>query len=205
MSKLVDEMVGLVVSESKDDWNDLDEETRILDDWLILACVTGTLVDDDIDMANGMDGAEVLDEITTTIRDTSSMDIDEYEWMNSEDMDISEHRDYEDWLESELVEMNIDGGVRDLIFCEENITRMLNNNNNVNIVKIVNNAEQELISREAYENGGSWVVDRWVCPVNRAGRGENNVCVVCPGRDNDSNVDSKKTQMGTKRKRTRPT
>ena len=146
MSKLIDEMEGLIVSESKDDWNDLDEETRILDDWLILACETGTLVDDDVDMVNGVDGAEVLNEIT--MRDTSNMDIDEYAEINSEDMDISEHRDYEEWLESELVDMNIDGGVRDLIFREENITGKLNNN--VHIVKIVKKAKQELICREAY-------------------------------------------------------
>jgi hypothetical protein len=119
--------------------------------------------------------------------------------MNSEDMDISEHNDYEDWLESELVDMNIDGGIRDLIFREENITRRLNNS-----VNIVNNAEKDLISREAYENGGSWVVDRWVCPGDRVGRGENNVCAVYPGRANDMSGESNNMETGNNRKRTRP-
>ena len=200
MTKLVDDLKGLAVSEPKDDWNDIDAETMILDDWLVQACVAGTLVDDDVDMTNGINGAEeILDDMTKTITDTSNMDIDddEYERMIGDDMDISEHMKYEDWLESELMEMNIDGGVRDLIFREENITMKLKENmnivNNVNIAEIVNNAEQEIVSREAYENGGTWVVDRWVCPVNRVGRGENNVCVVYPGRNNDNNVDSTKT------------
>ena len=51
MSRLIDEMEGLIESGSKDNWNDLDEETKILNDGLILACETGTLVDDDGDMA----------------------------------------------------------------------------------------------------------------------------------------------------------
>ena len=39
---------------------------------------------------HGMDGAGIVNEIT--VGDTSSMDIDGYEWMNSEDMDSSENR-----------------------------------------------------------------------------------------------------------------
>ena len=63
------------LSEYKEDWHDLDEETKILDDWLILACENGTLVDEDVDMANSMDGAEALDEVT--IEDASMMEIGE--------------------------------------------------------------------------------------------------------------------------------
>ena len=147
INQLIDEVGGLDLSEYKEDCHDLDKDTKILDDWLILACENGTLVDEDVDMANSIDGAEVLDEVT--IEDASMMEIVEDEWMNSEDMDISEHKDYEDWLESELVDMNIDGGIRDLIFREEHIPRRKDNS-----VNIVNNAEKDLISREAYENGG---------------------------------------------------
>ena len=101
-----------------------------------MACETGTLLDEDVDMANNRDEAEVLVLDEVTVEDTSMMEVVEEEWMNSEDMDISEHKDYEDWLESELVDMTIDGGIRDLIFREENITNRLKNN-----VNIVNNAE----------------------------------------------------------------
>ena len=202
INQLIDDVGRLDLSENKDDWNDLDEDTKLLDDWLILACENGTLVDEDVDMAISMDGAEVLDEVT--IEDASMMEIVEEEWMNSEDMDVSEHKDYEDWLESELVDMNIDGGIRDLIFREENITKRLNYS-----VNIVNNADRALISREAYENGGSWLVDRWVCPGDRVGRGENNednVCAVYQSRANDRSGESNNNNMETvnKRKRTRP-
>ena len=202
INQLIDDGGRLDLSEYKDDWNDLDEDTKLLDDWLILACENGTLVDEDEDMANSSDGAEAGDEVT--IEDASMMEIVEEEWMNSEDMDVSEHKDYEDWLESELVDMNIDGGIRDLIFREENITKRLNYS-----VNIVNNADRALISREAYENGGSWLVDRWVCPGDRVGRGENNednVCAVYQSRANDRSGESNNNNMETvnKRKRTRP-
>ena len=101
-------------------------------------------LDEDVDMAFSMDGAEVLDEVT--IEDGIMMEIVEDEWMKS---DISEHKEYEDWLESEIVDMNIDGVIRDLIFREEHIPRRKDNS-----LHIVNNAEKDLISREAYENGG---------------------------------------------------
>ena len=79
----------MYLSEYNEDWHDLDEDTKILDDWLILACENGTLVDEDVDMAISMDGAEVLDEVT--IEDDSMMVIVEEEWMNNEDMDISDY------------------------------------------------------------------------------------------------------------------
>jgi hypothetical protein len=56
INQLIDEVGGLDLSEYKEDWHDLDEETKILEDWLILACENGTLVDEDVDMANSIDG-----------------------------------------------------------------------------------------------------------------------------------------------------
>ena len=69
-------------------------------------------------------------------------------------------------------------------------------------MNIVNNADRALISRKAYENGGSWLVDRWVCPGDRVGRGENNVCAVYPGRANGMSVKSNNMETGNNRKRT---
>ena len=51
-------------------------------------------LDEDVDMAFSMDGAEVLDEVT--IEDGIMMEIVEDEWMKS---DISEKKEYEDWLD----------------------------------------------------------------------------------------------------------
>jgi hypothetical protein len=89
-----------------------------------------------------------------------------------------------------------------LIFREENITRMLNDKN----VRNVNKKKQDLISKEAYENGGSWVMDRWVCPTVttvRAGRGENNGDIVCLGREDNETVDNNNVLTCKNRKRMR--
>ena len=53
------------------------------------------------------------------------------------------------YAQSEIVDMKIDGLIRDLISREEHIPRRKDNS-----LHIVNNAEKDLISREAYENGG---------------------------------------------------
>ena len=52
------------------------------------------------------------------------------------------------YAQSEIVDMKIDGLIRDLISREEHIPRRKDNS-----LHIVNNAEKDLISREAYENG----------------------------------------------------
>jgi hypothetical protein len=113
-------------------------------------------------------------------------------------MDTTEQTNYEDWLEKELIDMNVDGGTRDLVFREENITRMLNEKN----VRNVNNMKPDLISKEAYENGGSWVMDRWVCPTVRRGRGKNedNVCL---GRKDNNPIDNDNVRPCINRKRRR--
>ena len=164
-----------MVGEPKDDWgdddDDVEEATRELEEWMIMAWETGTLVDDDVDMSKNENKAEAETEETSR-----GMEIDEDDFNDRDDMDITEYTKYEDWLEKELSDMNVDGGTRDLVFREENITRMLNEKN----VRNVNNMKPDLISKEAYENGGSWVMDRWVCPTVRRGRGKNEDNV-CPG------------------------
>ena len=70
--------------------------------------------------------------------------------------------------------------------------------------KVVWNQEKELISREAYENGGSWIVNRWVYPGDRVGRGENSVCAVYQSRANDIQETCNNVETGSKRKRSGP-
>ena len=98
MSTVIDGLECLMVGEPKDDWgdddDDVEEATRVLEEWMIMASESGTLVDDDVDMSNNENEAEAEAEEAAR-----GMEVDEDDLKDIEEMDITEYTKYEDWLE----------------------------------------------------------------------------------------------------------
>ena len=109
ISNLINEMKDLELSENKEEWQELDEETELLEEWLIMACDTGTLVDEDIDMTNSIYEAEIvvsdesMEVAEITEEEASMMEIIEDDWLKEMDVDVSEQTEYDDdsfsWLD----------------------------------------------------------------------------------------------------------
>ena len=92
---------GLGLETFEGEW----EEHEALDDWILDAMMNGHLLDEDTDMEDAVEEEHFMD-----------IEMNEYaEWSELNHTQDGEST-FEDWLENELCEMDVDGETRDLVF-----------------------------------------------------------------------------------------
>ena len=132
------------------------DEHNAMDDWMMEALLNGHLLDDDIimDVAHKDEKAEDTD-----------MLVDEFTELVEPDDEMMST--FEDWLEKELCDMDVDGGTRELVF--GNILSKLQHHGEGG-----GGMRGTEISENAYYGGGTWYLNGWLAPpAERGGRGEN--------------------------------